>query len=159
MDPRFESIHEDLATQLSAVRERLGHTEQELRSLRQEEAKLETEILHLGDIAQRFSPMQEVPTAYNVIPISSEVDEKGIRGDWSELTRSAAVLAVLSSSTTPLTRHAIRERLQPHMRDDHPADISAALSYLRRTRRAVPVDRNHWRAAPDGGSTASRSSS
>jgi hypothetical protein len=147
MDPRIEGIRDDLTAALTELRQKLRQAEEHLRSLRREESKLETEILHLGDIAERFSPRPDVTAEDNVYPITSDVDAR-VHGDWSELTRSAAVLAVLSNSTTPLTRHAIRELLQQHMRDDHPADISASLSYLKRTRRAIPVDRNRWRAVP-----------
>jgi hypothetical protein len=156
MDQRIESIYEDLAAELTDVRERLASAEEQLRLLRQDESKLETEILHLGDIAERLSPRQAASPTDNVVPIRSEIGQAAASADWSELARSTAVLVVLTTSKSPLTRHEIRERLRDRLRDDHPADISAALSYLRRTRRAVPVDRNHWRAVPPDNASAVR---
>jgi hypothetical protein len=63
---------------------------------------------------------------------------------WIGLDRTAAVKRAMEELKQPLDRNDIARVLRSHGRDDELNDISAALSYLRRSQRAKRLETGKW---------------
>lgn len=71
------------------------------------------------------------------------------RRRWQQLARSDAILEVLREVRRPIDRNELCRELEVRGRKDHLEAVSAALAYLKRSRRAVNPE-GKWRLIESG---------
>lgn len=77
------------------------------------------------------------------------VTANGAAQEWLRLSRTSAVLRVLSDHDYPLSPAEITERLRSHGRSDRRDPVAAALAYLKREGRVEHVGIGAWTVFTD----------
>jgi hypothetical protein len=139
--PTEASIISALRAAVDDVRQSLAAREARITELTEELADAQVQVQGLK--AEERVLVAAISRRGGQSPVSVAVDR-----DWSRMTRSDAVEAVLNDADTPLSIGEIVDRLSEVDRDDTYNSTSAALAYLKRTHRAGTVARGQWVSTP-----------
>lgn len=163
------SQKESLDVQLASLRREIQALEVALQAQQQPSLPFDhavsTTVSRVGPRRQVQSPTRRftggqvaaaaagVLAGVGALAASSREAEKA---EWEELSRTAAIERVFSEVRAPLHRSQLTDLLHQKGRDDDLRDVSAALAYLKRVRRAESLGQGRWFVRPPANGAEAR---